>query len=558
MTGHLADTAAASIPMPLRYWLLAAGPNARAAAAALDLTEIADTGVFLRIKGVSTWTAPDGTFNVLDGFMMDDGFRPLDHEGVLDPEATGHGNFGYVTVTADGSGVSVFADAGESRRIFYNEQPGLFLAGNDLGMLVTGQKERRPNDRALFAYLRYGYLNINRDTFFDGVYQLKAGERLDIRVTEDTVVTGITQYWCPEIGDRSPNLEEAVEEVEANLAGFLNGAVGHFDNPMTTLTCGVDSNLFYYLLEKHVRRLPSLTHNFSHQAYDEFALLARERELGPDNYRIVTHEDAMAQLTEVIGRIGQPVNGLPSVGEQKLYRVAHNRGVDALITGVGDYVWVPLNEEIMARIREKPKLAYAGDGTLLPPTDYLSSDFHERQAATQPAFHAMDVTTDSWLKNHLLDEVFGKRTPHIAFSHSGLGAAFGIECIQPFLEKRTLEFCFSLADGRLSFDNQPKSLLVTLLNRLHTAPFPKSLKMNSPQREYIKYDYRESIEGLIRQSALVESGYVDRNKLTTLYRNYSHQEDLGNSYFVWKFIVTELWYQLFIRGTRIDLYPTYF
>ena len=518
--------------------------------------EVVPARVWLIGKLTSRWVSEDGVQHLLDGFMLDGGMHPVASSGVPDPSVEGYGNFAYLRLNAKSSTLEVYADACESRNVFYWNKNDVWILSNDMPLLLELAGERVVDEQSLFGYLECGYLNINRRTLFRGVSKLKACERLELRFGGDTVRMGLNQYWRPQINVFRLSREEAVETVEANLAGFLKAAVSLMQRPLTTLTCGTDSNLFYYLLEKYVGRLRSLTHAFDHPAYDEYRLLEQLRLLTAENMKIVSYDDVMAFLSDAIGAIGMPINGLASMGEFKVYRQAANLGADALITGAGDYIWVSATQAKIDEILAADCQMHAGDGTVLARTDYFTDDFRSAHTALDIPFYSLGIATTSRLKQHLLDQVFVKRTPHIAFDHSALGNAFGLECLQPFVERKTIEFCLGLADDCLFFNDQPKSLLVTLLARFNASPFPR-LKMNTPQRELIRGLFRPAIEDLIMGSRLASAGYLDSAKLLKLFRHYLDQPELGNSYFVWKFIVTEIWYRLFIGGEKADLVPSY-
>lgn len=522
-----------------------------------DWEEIVPSRVWIRGSFSLRWRSETGVVHLVDGFMLDQNAEPVSTAVDPNPATDGYGNFGYIRIDQNTGEIQIYADACESRNIFHCHIDGGVLFANSLTWLVDLASIRDVNSQALFGYLQFGYLNVNHQTLFHGVSKLKACERARLVLTDSKLEVKLDHYWKPSINTLSLSRDEALEAVEENLCNFFRGALKCNMNVLTTLTCGTDSNLFYYILEKYLGRLPSITHAFAHSDYDEFRLIQQAREVRADNMKIVSHDDVMAYLSDAIEAIGMPINGLASMGEYKVYRQAHNMGGNALITGAGDYIWVPTTQAKMDEILAAKRLAYAGDGALLSPADYLLESFVKTESDKEIEFYSLDIVSESRLKNHLIDQVFVKRTPHIAFDHSALGTAFGLECIQPFVEKRTIEFCLALVDNVLFFDDLPKSLLVTLLKKFYGKPFPKGLKMNTPQRELIRGIYRPSIEKLIADSRLVAAGYVDGQRLANMYHAYLSQKELGNSYFAWKFIVTEIWYRRFICGERFDLHPTY-
>jgi len=512
--------------------------------------------VWLIGEPTSQWVSEDGAQHLLEGFMLDAGMRPVACAGTPDPSVDGYGNFAYLRLNVRDSRLEIYADACESRNVFYWHKDDQWIVANDLPWMLELTGEREVDEQSLFGYLEHGYLNVNRSTLFRGITKLKACERLELRFGHGATTMSLSHYWRPQINAMRLSWEEALDAVEANLAGYFKAALSVRQRPVATLTCGTDSNLFYYILEKHVGRLRSLTHAFDHLDYDEYRLLEQLRPLTAENMKIVSYDDVLASLSDAIGAIGMPINGLASMGEYKVYRQAANLGADALIAGTGDYIWVSATQAAIDRMMADDRGIHAGSGEILAKTDYLTEDFRSAHSAWDIQFYSLGLTAASSLKRHLLEQVFVKRTPHIAFDHSALGNAFGLECLQPFVERKTVEFCLGLADDCLFFNDQPKSLLVALLARFNAAPFPR-MKMNTPQRELIRGLFRPAIEDLIENSRLAAAGYVDQAKVLKLFRWYLNQPELGNSYFIWKLIVTEIWYRLFIRGEKTDLYPSY-
>jgi hypothetical protein len=47
-------------------------------------------------------------------------------------------------------------------------------------------------------------------------------------------------------------------------------------------------------------------------------------------------------------------------------------------------------------------------------------------------------------------------------------------------------------------------------------------------------------------SALARDGWVDAGALLRQYDDYCASPELGNSFFIWKFVTLELWYRRFL------------
>ena len=57
---------------------------------------------------------------------------------------------------------------------------------------------------------------------------------------------------------------------------------------------------------------------------------------------------------------------------------------------------------------------------------------------------------------------------------------------------------------------------------------------------------RPEIEELIADAALAADGFVDKEALQRQYSEYCESSELGNSFFIWKFVNIELWYRSFV------------
>ena len=61
-----------------------------------------------------------------------------------------------------------------------------------------------------------------------------------------------------------------------------------------------------------------------------------------------------------------------------------------------------------------------------------------------------------------------------------------------------------------------------------------------PQREWLKdRNIRDTILEIVRHGRLVRDGMIDFGKFSNDYIKYSKQDELGNSFFIWKIINLE-------------------
>lgn len=129
--------------------------------------------------------------------------------------------------------------------------------------------------------------------------------------------------------------------------------------------------------------------------------------------------------------------------------------------------------------------------------------------------------------------------------------ASGVEVRVPYLDHELVELLYRIPIRTLLSGGLTKSLLRTLAERqTGRAPQPApKMYVAAPQREWIKGPWREKIREMIQDSILARRGYIVKEKLLRQFEVYADSLELGNSFFVWKFINLELWYRAFIQSS---------
>ena len=128
--------------------------------------------------------------------------------------------------------------------------------------------------------------------------------------------------------------------------------------------------------------------------------------------------------------------------------------------------------------------------------------------------------------------------------------ASSVEIRVPYLDHVLVECMARLDPKQMFYKGLTKAPLRQLGERLLPSEFlsqPK-LYVATPQREWLKKDLRQHVEDLLDPgAALVDSGIVDLETLRRDYRAYIHDDELGNSFFIWKYIAMEYLFQGFFR-----------
>ena len=185
----------------------------------------------------------------------------------------------------------------------------------------------------------------------------------------------------------------------------------------------------------------------------------------------------------------------------------------------------------------------APDGTLLS-SDYLTADFCN-DVAYEP--ESLPSPFQDPVKNVMYRDLMCLKIPKLLRFQDKCAMAWGVEVRVPYLDHLLLEKLYRVPSGVLLSGGITKALLRQLAKRyLPGLPVEPKQYVATPQREWIKSTMRPEIEELIADAALAADGFVDKEALQRQYSEYCESSELGNSFFIWKFVNIELWYRSFV------------
>ena len=350
------------------------------------------------------------------------------------------------------------------KQLFYAVADGELIYSGDIKEVVIQYEKKcghKPkfNQNTLVRYLFYGY-PIGNETFYEGVYKLPAGCRLDWKPSacgSDRVK--IYRYFKPEFSpDYSKSIDEWVEEID-NVLGEIFAEVcrgnGYSDisadrsskSIEALLSGGVDSALLLKL--SGIPRAASI--GFDNEKYDESSLARQTAELlvREINVKTITPKEYFEGISRVIEATGQPLGdasapafllGCESARERTGSGgiIYSGEGVDEFFAGYYSYMY-PLqpNEDCYYTCSGTMPLDVVQ--TLLSETNNLSSS-DIRDIIDEPVKYM-------WQETEGLDEISRKQIMDISLWLDGdiyynidrVGDYFGLRFRMPFSDVRLLD-----------------------------------------------------------------------------------------------------------------------
>lgn len=443
------------------------------------------------------------------------------------------------------------------------------------------------NERILGEFL-LDDLATPRETFYRGIRIVEPGTF----VTFDGNGPSITRYWDP---GAIPRLDERDPDVLADrLAELLQEAVAARlrtrADPWILLSGGLDSTIVAAMATSRVSRpvdLRALSMQFENPetAMEPERHRAERRRIEAflDEYDLPveysplddewTLSDVEAHQTPVLEHPSlMPIGGI----KVDVYRRMSEAGANVFLTGEGgncfdgtrmEYydllcegrvtdafrdmradpasmrmilTWNVLAPAAPTLTKRLLTLGSQNDPTVVP---WLTDEFIDRfdldsrtDSDSEPEFdcEALQTTYEQFYRSEWLLRLGHDRRKALAA---------GLQPRHPYLDRRLLEFLFSLPPGVRLRRGEDKFFFRRLAEDL----LPPAVRDQSPKFWFTSVvhrgllgEERETVERLIENSALIERGIVDEAELARVHSEYLE----GDSYQrtpIWKVVSTELW-----------------
>jgi asparagine synthase (glutamine-hydrolysing) len=471
--------------------------------------------------------------------------------------------------------------------LLWHAAPGRLLVASEVKPMAAAGVRLGVNGRRMFEYLRYGLLDHSAETLFDGIEQLRPGTCL---VFEDGRPR-VRRYWdlSEAAGPDDPvDVTRTVREVDGLLQESVDLHLRGDVEPAISLSSGLDSQVLRAVIQRDGRRagLHCFTYGFPGTPYDECGraqALAGRADIQWHG-TMVAPDTLVDGLDTLVGFMEAPVGGLGIYGYWLNSGTAAEHGFKVLLDGQGgDEAFAGYRYYYAARLGDLadrgdharlateladfnrahgtsiafPSAAFldliataeaagvrAPDGTALT-SDYVSAEFSRARGA-EP-LEPLPAPFADPVKNAMYRDLFFLKIPKLLRFQDRAAMAWSVEVRVPFLDHLLLERLMRVPSGTLLAGGVTKALLRRIAAaRLGEVPPEPKLYVSAPQREWLKTVLRPACRRLVHESALAADGYVDARALAAQYDAYCESAELGNSFFIWKFVNLELWYRRFI------------
>jgi asparagine synthase (glutamine-hydrolysing) len=434
----------------------------------------------LEARGVALHTESDT--EVLLQYYRLYGERCVDHF---------EGMWAFAIYDADRRTLFLSRDRFAEKPLYYRRTAdGLYFGSEVKFLAALGDTALSPNVAHVRRYLAHGYKALYkvRDTFFDGVEELRYAESLT--AGPDGIGTP-QRYWQPRsVVDDAMSLQDAVDGARERLLDSVRIRL-RSDVPLAfCLSGGVDSAALVSIAAKELGcRLETFSIIDEDERYnEEDNIMATVRDVGCAHRLLpIPREDPLPRLQDLIAYHDAPIATITYYVHSLISEAMHRNGyrvafsgtsADELFTGYYDHFLLHLNA-----MRGTAEYQAALDGWQRHIAGFIRNPILRNPSlyADDPGFraHVFDGSdelaeymveplvepftevpfTDDLLRNRMLNELFHEATPVILHEDDLNSMRYSIENRSPYLDSRLFEFAGSIPARHLIHDGYAKYVL---------------------------------------------------------------------------------------------------
>ena len=456
--------------------------------------------------------------------------------------------------------------------IYYSNQNNNFYFGSDVRALEAIGVKKKISERSIKYYLVDGILEDNENTLYEGIRPLKPGKIIRIKNSKLNIIDFWKANKVNKIKIKKKEVQEALDEkllevIKMHLISDVKVGL--------TLSSGIDSQiLIKYMLKLH-KDVSAYTYGYENKIYDESTYV--KNKYISENVKILKNilkpNDFLSELKDAIEYFQSPIGGLGTLSlfslmklikKDKTKVILSGEGGDEIFYGYKYYYYAYLlklkkknkvdllnkelelwkktaNEDLSNFVKNINELkiniygSQAPDGTSLSSIPIAGEFFNDLKIKNYK--HFKKISSDD-LKNINLIDITAKKLPKLLMFQDRSSMKSSIESRVPFLDNELYEFSRNIEISNHIGNGTLKNLLRKNLYNDYNSNEKKYVA--TPQREWFKAELYEKIKEILFDGYLVNNKIINKELFFKEYKKYKEDENLGNSFFVWKVLNLEL------------------
>jgi asparagine synthase (glutamine-hydrolysing) len=469
----------------------------------------------------------------------------------------------------------------------YIAKPGkgqLLFASEIKPLLATGKFARRPNERAIYRYLRFRIHEDSPQTFFDCITKLMPGEMLEVtpsgsKLSSYTTLQADLKRLASE---RNPYDAEATDQYQRRLTEAIKARLQSEVPVGTSFSGGLDSSTVVAIVNRLMKEDKSSTASVGTRQ-NTFSAIFPGSQNDEEKYvdalldsakgSITAHKikpDADTFVRDLEDFIRTQEEPLISTGPYAQYKVMQEatghvtvlldgQGADETMAGYVPYYYVYLRQlkargqwgrlvwEIIssadiffrfARVNLRERILRKKPVDV---SSLMNSDFKKTHKAEK-----FTVTSDN-LKLRLIEDTFSNSLPSLLRYEDKNTMRFSLEGRVPFLDKEVLKFLFALDDesiiksgwNKRILRDATRDILPSMINRRRN-----KIGFTTPEHEWFMR-LKNRFYGIFLSESFANRPYWNQQAIAEAFEGFIKGKNDSSSMLFWRFLNVELWLREF-------------
>ena len=424
---------------------------------------------------------------------------------------------------------------------FYVQGKREWLFGSEVKSLLASGVQAAPDMTVWGQYLVHGAFERAHQSFFEGVKSLPPGH---YAVVKPDATISLRRWWyLPEqvLEPWSGSDKQAAEQ----LNDLIDEAVKlrlRSDVPVAiNLSGGLDSSSITQSFLRQSQVEPHVfTCAFEDPTYDEDKY-ASSVVHGSNCIRHIVRllpEQAQSSAQDAMRAQEAPFGGIGMLAYERIHRQMRKLGLKVALEGQG-------GDELFAGYAYYQSSLTANlyqDGT-----SYLSPECINPDIRKGVAVLSYPTPFPSPIDNALFRDLTETKLVRVLRMNDRKSMAQGVELRQPFLDYRVVEYAMRLPAHLKIRNGFGKYILrLAMNNKLHrNIVWSPKRPVVTPQREWMLTCLKPWVEEIIYSESFSQRGMFDSTAVQRTFSRYLIEKP-NNTFPIWQWINTELWFRTFI------------
>tara|TARA_Y100000590_G_C15733643_1_gene1017892 strand:+ start:198 stop:2066 length:1869 start_codon:yes stop_codon:yes gene_type:complete len=472
--------------------------------------------------------------------------------------------------------------------LYYYHTKDKFIVSSEIKGILSIQNDlNKINRSSLVNYLNTSFYDMDKNTFFENIYQLQPSNYLlyDLKSNQSK----ISKYW-------NINEKNKKNENETSLMNELNELIiNSFRIQMRTdtdlgvnISSGIDSKLMLLTLDKLNKgqnKIRACSYYFNEDEFDEkYDLEEFSKKIGWSvNFYKITPNDIIENFENVFNIQDEPFPGVPTIAKDLLIKKGYNKNFKVILEGQGGddfaagYLYVfPFFIKYLLENFQYHKVfneiknfmgkenfsflnfirfyfscinSFKGKYISADGTSFYNKKIFNRSLLNEENVNYKNILYElknikSPLKKIIYRDLFHCKLPRILRSCDRASMNHSKELRVPLLDHNIVKFFYNLNETKLIKDGNLRyfyrkylKIYYPLINE--SKIFTKKKYISDPQVKWLKSELYEWALEKLSSNHLKKAGIYNQKILIEKFKEFKNNNKMKNSNLFWQAICIE-------------------